>query len=321
MNTQDCSQGFCSLNCPQWCYINFPPPAPVEIPDDDSGPSSSPLMIAVIGVLACAILLVSYYTILYNYCGKNVGSSRRRENRWSSGDVLDDNHNPSTHEPWQASTAGLDEALINSITVCKYRKGDGLVEGTDCSVCLSEFQEDESLRLLPKCSHAFHVQCIDAWLSSHSNCPLCRANIISVSASLLPLPPPGTESPPGNELSHDENVATATDIGNARGRNTVIEIIEEGDQRQMRRSVSMDHLCQTQVSVADILLMDQEEECKFPSGIAESSSKQSTEASKSSSKIRVLHCVMNPVAMKRSFSSGRFFLARQARVRYPSFPL
>ena len=56
----------------------------------------------------------------------------------------------------------------------------GLVEGTDCSVCLSEFQEDESVRLLPKCGHAFHIQCIDTWLRSHSNCPLCRANVICV---------------------------------------------------------------------------------------------------------------------------------------------
>ncbi|KAK8587400.1 hypothetical protein V6N13_086386 [Hibiscus sabdariffa] len=320
MNTQDCSQGFCSLYCPQWCYINFPPPAPKEFPDGDSGRNFSPLMVAIVGVVACAFLLVSYYTILYKYCGKNLNSTRRREHRRGSGDVLDDNYDLSTHEPWQATTTGLDEALINSITVCKYRKGDGLVEGSDCSVCLSEFQEDESLRLLPKCSHAFHVHCIDAWLSSHSNCPLCRANIISVSASPLPLPPLVTETPPGNDLSHDENLASANNIGNTQGINTVIEIREEGDHQQMRRSFSMDHLCQTQVSVADILLVDQEEECRSSSGIAGSSSKQSTEAGKPGNKMRVLHCVMDPVAMKRSFSSGQFFLARQARLRYPSFP-
>lgn len=46
-------------------------------------------------------------------------------------------------------------------------------------MCLSEFQEDESLRLLPKCNHAFHIPCIDTWLRSHTNCPLCRASILS----------------------------------------------------------------------------------------------------------------------------------------------
>ncbi|XWS38761.1 hypothetical protein CRYUN_Cryun19dG0158000 [Craigia yunnanensis] len=357
MNTKDCSQGFCSLYCPQWCYIIFPSPPPIEFPDDDSGPKISPGLIAIIGILASAFLLVSYYTIISKYCG-NMDSTRRRENH-DTGEVLEDNHNPSAHEPWQTSTTGLDEALIKSITVCKYKKGDGLIEGTDCSVCLSEFQEDESLRLLPKCGHAFHVQCIDTWLKSHSNCPMCRANIIFISASLLSLPPPVTESPTGNESLQDrqpvrnENVAAAreserrrnaldvsrvqsdlgglpktpsrafSDLGNVQGRDIVIEIREEGYQQM--RSVSMDHFCQNQLSVANILHMNQEEdsrveECHFSSGIA-GPSKQSAEASKISNKMRVLHCVMNPVAMKRSFSSGRFFLTRQGRVRDPSIPL
>ncbi|XVE57427.1 hypothetical protein DITRI_Ditri04bG0090000 [Diplodiscus trichospermus] len=356
MNTKDCSQGFCSLYCPQWCYIIFPPPPPIEFPDDDSGPNFSPLVIAIIGILASAFLLVSYYTIISKYCG-NVDSTRRRANH-DTGEVLEDNHDPSAHEPWQTSNTGLDEALIKSITVCKYKKSGGLIEGTDCSVCLSEFQEDESLRLLPKCSHAFHVHCIDTWLRSHSNCPLCRANIIFISASPLPLPPPVTESPPpGNEFWQgrqpvtNENVTAASDsgrsaeevdrdqrdlgglpktpsrafsdLGNAQGRNinTVIEIREEGYDQQMRRSVSMDHFCQTQLSVADVLHMDHAEECHLSSGIAAGSSKQSAEASKFSNKMRVLNCVMNPVAMKRSFSSGRFSLTRQGRVRDPSIPL
>ncbi|KAF7803757.1 bifunctional riboflavin biosynthesis protein RIBA 1, chloroplastic [Senna tora] len=76
-------------------------------------------------------------------------------------------------------TSGLQKSLISeNIAVCKYKKGEGLVEGTECSVCLSEFEDDENLGILPKCNHAFHVSCIDAWLVSHSNCPLCRAPIV-----------------------------------------------------------------------------------------------------------------------------------------------
>lgn len=33
--------------------------------------------------------------------------------------------------------------------------------------------------LVPKCNHAFHIYCIDTWLRSHTNCPLCRARIIT----------------------------------------------------------------------------------------------------------------------------------------------
>lgn len=47
----------------------------------------------------------------------------------------------------------------------------------ECAVCLNEFEDDETLRLIPKCDHVFHPECIDAWLASHSTCPVCRANL------------------------------------------------------------------------------------------------------------------------------------------------
>lgn len=80
---------------------------------------------------------------------------------------------------WYIRTTGLDEPTIGAISVCAYRRGEGLVEGTDCSICLGEFREGAMLRLLPKCSHAFHIPCIDTWLRSRVNCPLCRAPILA----------------------------------------------------------------------------------------------------------------------------------------------
>ncbi|KAE8657249.1 E3 ubiquitin-protein ligase [Hibiscus syriacus] len=267
MKTKDCSQGLCSLYCPQWCYIIFPPPPPIEFTaDSDSGRNFSSLVVAIIGILAAAFLLVSYYTIVSKYCG-NADSTSRRESNHETDDIMEDDHDPYAHEPWQISTTGLDEALIKSITAFRYKKGDGFIQETDCSVCLNEFQDDESLRLLPKCSHAFHLPCIDTWLKSHSNCPLCRANIVFITASESP---PVTETLPGNEQpSANENLADEqdsqrdggfpktpssrafSDLGNVRGRDAVIRIREEGYQQQMRRSISMDHFCQTQASVAD----------------------------------------------------------------------
>ncbi|KAL0339191.1 UNVERIFIED_CONTAM: RING-H2 finger protein ATL52 [Sesamum angustifolium] len=167
-NYKDCSQGFCSIYCPQFCYFIFPPPPP----DDDSATTLSPLIIAVIGVLASAFLLISYYTVVTRFC--------RRRNQ-ATGLENDENHEGSiAQDQWHAASTGLDEAVINTITVCKYQKGDGLIEGSECVVCLSEFRDDEPLRLLPKCSHAFHLPCIDTWLKSHSNCPLCRANVVAL---------------------------------------------------------------------------------------------------------------------------------------------
>ncbi|CAH8388279.1 unnamed protein product [Eruca vesicaria subsp. sativa] len=170
---RDCSQRLCSVYCPQWCYIIFPPPPPSFFLDDEDSSSSnfSPLLIALIGILASAFILITYYTLISKYCHRRSDSS---SSSTTSGAII----SSSVTDTWRGSNGdGLDETLIKSIKVYKYRKGEGIVESSDCSVCLSEFREEESLRLLPKCSHAFHAPCIDTWLKSHSNCPLCRAGI------------------------------------------------------------------------------------------------------------------------------------------------
>ncbi|XP_066346656.1 RING-H2 finger protein ATL8-like [Miscanthus floridulus] len=57
-------------------------------------------------------------------------------------------------------------------------------EATECAICLAEFEEGESMRVLPQCGHAFHAACIDKWLRGHSSCPSCRRIL-----SLQQLPP------------------------------------------------------------------------------------------------------------------------------------
>ncbi|KAH0731041.1 hypothetical protein KY290_002071 [Solanum tuberosum] len=167
---KDCSQGICSVYCPQWCYFLLPPPPPPDDEDasDDSATAFSPLIIAIIGGGGAEMVQQSWKLI----------ETRRLK---ISGNLL-------LLLDWMSLT-------IKAITVCKFKKGEGLVEDTECAVCLSEFQEDENLRLLPKCSHAFHLPCIDTWLKSHPNCPLCRANVVSppapsTTSSRPSLPPP-----------------------------------------------------------------------------------------------------------------------------------
>ncbi|KAF7838085.1 RING-H2 finger protein ATL13 [Senna tora] len=74
--------------------------------------------------------------------------------------------------------AGVDQSFIDTLPVFHYKAIIGLKNPFDCAVCLCEFEPDDNLRLLPKCSHAFHMECIDTWLLSHSTCPLCRASLL-----------------------------------------------------------------------------------------------------------------------------------------------
>ena len=64
--------------------------------------------------------------------------------------------------------------------VCKYRKEEGLIYGTECSVCLSEFEEDEVFDFCLSVAMLFmYLAWIYTWLRSNKNCPLCRALVVS----------------------------------------------------------------------------------------------------------------------------------------------
>ncbi|KAL3528535.1 hypothetical protein ACH5RR_007857 [Cinchona calisaya] len=76
----------------------------------------------------------------------------------------------------------LDPSVLKTIPVVAFFsvKND-FKDGLECAVCLCEVSEAEKIRLLPKCNHGFHVECIDMWFASHSTCPLCRNPIANQS--------------------------------------------------------------------------------------------------------------------------------------------
>ncbi|XP_022753884.1 RING-H2 finger protein ATL63-like [Durio zibethinus] len=73
---------------------------------------------------------------------------------------------------------GLDSSVISSIPLFVY-KMEEYKHGLECVICLSAFEDNDVGRNLPKCGHGFHVECLDMWLQSHSNCPICRAPVLS----------------------------------------------------------------------------------------------------------------------------------------------
>ncbi|CAL0317476.1 unnamed protein product [Lupinus luteus] len=46
-----------------------------------------------------------------------------------------------------------------------------------CSICLQDFEDGELVRILPKCGHIFHLECIDKWLIRQGSCPMCRTYV------------------------------------------------------------------------------------------------------------------------------------------------
>ena len=85
---------------------------------------------------------------------------------------------------------GLDAEVLKSLPVNVFNPTE-FKDGLECAVCLSELTEGEKARILPKCNHGFHVDCIDMWFHSHSTCPLCRAPVTGGSEPLEAQPPEG----------------------------------------------------------------------------------------------------------------------------------
>lgn len=230
-----------------------PPPPP---PPTDHQVFHIPIVaIIVIVVLASIFLLACYCAVFTKWTRlairRNLDpvNSDHPETDDELTRELDGGGHVVDHHIWFISTVGLQQSVIDSITVIKYKKREGLFEGSDCSVCLNEFQEHESLRLLPKCNHAFHIDCIDTWLRSHTNCPLCRAGIVvNPSPSGSPLGPndPSFRHSRRTQVTHlvdsgsndVESVSSVTvDAGGLEENRG-----ETGEGLEVTRSSSMDFL-------------------------------------------------------------------------------
>ncbi|KAK6120007.1 hypothetical protein DH2020_046247 [Rehmannia glutinosa] len=252
------------------------------------------------------------------------------------GPVLD-------HPIWYIRTVGFPQSIIDSISMFKYKKGEFLIDGScDCSVCLSDFQENENIRLLPKCSHAFHVNCIDTWLRSHKNCPVCRAPIL-VNENLG-----FVETSTNNLVSIEENRAREVETDETKTENQLADILSKnrgnkkfrvlsdlGDRRvrvdqellqPVRRSVSMDFSCASTIyrEIGDSFCTKRDEGCS--ENKVEIVEKQSSNiiAKRGCKNSRIYRMIKSPsfgrslekgsVSMKRSFSfSGKRSLRKNSR--------
>ncbi|CAH8336750.1 unnamed protein product [Eruca vesicaria subsp. sativa] len=215
--------------------LAFPPPPPPPsttftsplFPRSSSSGTSFPILaVAVIGILATAFLLVSYYVFVIKCClnWHQIDIFRRRRRSSDQNPLM-------IYSPHELNR-GLDESAIRAIPIFKFKKRD-VARGEEdqdkssqeCSVCLNEFQEDEKLRIIPNCCHVFHIDCIDIWLQGNANCPLCRTSVswdASFSLDLISAP----SSPPRNRNLEPEAVLGGDseffviELGTSNGNNS-----------------------------------------------------------------------------------------------------
>ncbi|KAG7948689.1 hypothetical protein I3843_13G020300 [Carya illinoinensis] len=104
----------------------------------------------------------------------------------------------------------------------------------DCAICLSKFEPNDELRLLPLCCHAFHSQCVDTWLGSNQTCPLCRSSIFASESDLMK-----ASLASSNSATSAAGQSFRLEIGNVSDRRAVSDT---GDTRRSYSIGSFEYL-------------------------------------------------------------------------------
>ncbi|KAF9613375.1 hypothetical protein IFM89_007453 [Coptis chinensis] len=191
--------------------------APPPLIADDKSPrmtasSFRPSVAVVVGVLSIMFSLTFLLLIYAKFCHNTAPDLLHRHNF---------NQHPTGLVRSTSRFSGIDKTVIESLPFFRFSSLKGSREGLECAVCLSKFEEIETLRLLPKCKHAFHVNCVDQWLENHSSCPLCRLKVDVEDLTVFAYSSSMRFSRTQSNLSQDPNIELfvrreAEDLGSSR---------------------------------------------------------------------------------------------------------
>nr|KJB26462.1 hypothetical protein B456_004G242900 [Gossypium raimondii] len=200
-----------------------PPPSAAQLTDSNIGhesyPRFTPTMAMIIAGLVVALFFMGFFSIYLRNCSRSGGNGSSVR--------------PVNVGAWRGrrdEMRGLEASVIETFPTMVYSEvkvhkiGKGALE---CAVCLNEFEDDETLRLIPKCNHVFHAECIDPWLASHVTCPVCRANL---------------DTQPGDPVSQPtelDNTVIELDL-EAQNNDNDLEIREERRENQNINIINSD---------------------------------------------------------------------------------
>lgn len=151
-----------------------------ELPSsqDDESNNFKPSIAVVIGILSIMFSLTFLLLLYAKFCRRSPPPVHNNALQIHQDGLI-------TTLPMSRSSSGIDKTVIESLPFFRFSLLKGSRQGLECAVCLSRFEDVEVLRLLPKCKHAFHINCIDQWLEKHSSCPLCRHKVSADDHTLL----------------------------------------------------------------------------------------------------------------------------------------
>ncbi|GAB2232355.1 hypothetical protein Droror1_Dr00011387 [Drosera rotundifolia] len=158
----------------------------------------SPSILVTVLILATAVIVSASLYLLLRLISRHCNRRRPRTDAVDSLRMLN-HHNNNRHSGGGISRrvspeeiGGGTGSVVDSLPIFTFssihrtgNRSNGGGENGDCAVCLSKFEPEDQLRLLPLCCHAFHSACIDAWISANQTCPLCRSPIFVSESEIL----------------------------------------------------------------------------------------------------------------------------------------
>ncbi|GAB2296422.1 hypothetical protein Dimus_030542 [Dionaea muscipula] len=145
-----------------------PTPPPRSPPSQVYAP---PPITAVLTILIMVLFFVGFFSLYFCKCFMESVINNMNNRQPPGGTPA----NPSATE-----STGLDPSIISTFPTFPYSSVKGYRRekyGLECAICLCEFDDEDLLRLLTRCCHVFHQECIDLWLGSHRSCPVCRRSL------------------------------------------------------------------------------------------------------------------------------------------------
>ncbi|VAI81892.1 unnamed protein product [Triticum turgidum subsp. durum] len=147
---------------------SLPPPHPEQQQTAQVMAMDSDMVVILASLLCALVCVLGLGLVSRCVCG------RRRSNSTSSSVPL---------PPKGLKKKAIDALPTVSFTVAgaspqSSSSAAACSSSLECAICLAEFTDGESVRVLPRCGHNFHMTCVDAWLRTCATCPSCRAPIV-----------------------------------------------------------------------------------------------------------------------------------------------
>ncbi|KAG8376633.1 hypothetical protein BUALT_Bualt09G0083700 [Buddleja alternifolia] len=163
----------------------------------------SPLLISMLGIIFTTTAIILYHFFLVRYCMRRHAATTTAAR--------------TTPTP---TATGVDDKILRTIPILAFSSAKRRTADIqdDCAVCLGELEDQDAVRLLPNCNHAFHVACIDEWFSKHTSCPLCRS----------PVEPNTTPCVATHSANDSDREATSNNSGDQSESSSTVQVQSSG---------------------------------------------------------------------------------------------